>query len=159
MTKDTCSMTSQDLLAEWSHDPSCFSKTCQGCLLQTTAKLWQESFTAWPKSGTALPTGFYQHQTLEPVIEGNDGGGLDSLPTPTKTQAGGTAEQFLKRKSKADGIQRKTPTDLSLLIQWYLPTPLSRDYKGPAHQKRRNRNNGESLPDVVELFGKDTDQQ
>ena len=122
------STTFADLLAEWGHDPSCSSKTCQGCLLQTTGTLWPESFTDWPQSATASPGGLWQQQPLEPLIDGFAGGDLPTLPTPTASQPGGTAEQHLAHKNK-NGGNRTAVTDLGMVVTQLLPTPLSRDWK------------------------------
>lgn len=157
-------MTYSDLLAEWKHGPSCSSKTCQGCCLQTTGTLWPESFTAWPTSATTSHGGLFQQQPLEHPINASAGGDLPTLktptanlgnnggsqhpdkrkagghgptladeiehllPTPTASQPGGTAEQHLARKNKAGG-NRKTVTDLGMVVEQLLPTPLSRDWK------------------------------
>ena len=51
-----------------------------------------------------------------------------SWPTPTVVQAGGTPEQFLARKSKANGGNCKTVTDLGMVAQmaaW--PTVTAQD--------------------------------
>ena len=56
---------------------------------------------------------------------------MATWPTPTVSQAGGTAEQFLARKSKANGGDCKAVTDLGMVARmatW--PTVSTRDHKG-----------------------------
>ena len=117
-------MTYSDLLAEWKHGPSCSSKTCLGCCLQTTGTLWPESFTAWPESGTASLGGLWQQPTLEPLTDGFAGGDLPTLKTPTANLAtNGGSQHPDKRKAGGHG-----PT-LADEVEHLLPTPLSRDWK------------------------------
>ena len=119
---DGCLTTFADLLAEWGHDPSCSSKTCRGCCLQTTGTLWPESFTAWPASATASPGGLWQQPTLERLTDGDDGGRLLSTPTA-----------WLSRRpsnSKIEpGVTANQGQELTRDLYQLLPTPLSRDWK------------------------------
>ena len=116
------STTFADLLAEWGHDPSCSSKTCQGCLLQTTGTLWPESFTAWPASATASPGGLFQQPPLEPHTDGVDGGPLLSTPTA-----------WLGRRpsnSKIEpGVTANQGQELTRDLYQLLPTPTASDHK------------------------------
>ena len=89
---DGSSMTSADLLAEWTHDPSSSSRTSPASSLQTVGKLWVESFTDWPTSGTTSPGGLFQQPPLEHPINATDGGGLLGTPrTSTKNGASSIA--------------------------------------------------------------------
>jgi len=149
---DGSSTTSLPLLAQWSHDPGCSSKTCLGCSLQETASLFDELFTDWPKSGTWDSTGLWQHPKLEPLTDANDGSALPDLPTPTRSDGaggpGGHREGGPNLRTKVamlatpttsvakDGTPQdsKGKRDLRLDAR-LLPTPTKRDYKG---QNQRN---------------------
>lgn len=45
--------------------------------------------------------------------------GFGSWPTPTKTQAGGTPEQFMERKRKSFGAKNPKITDLALAVRHF----------------------------------------
>ncbi len=128
------SMTYADLLAEWGHDPSCSSRTCQGCLLQTTGTLWPQSFTAWPQSATALTTGLWQRPPLAHHTDDDDGGESPCLKTPTANLAtNGGSQHPEKRKAGGHG-----PT-LADEIEHLLPTPMAHDAKTNASPSRADR--------------------
>ena len=60
------------------------------------------------------------------MVLGEQGGGSVQpdgrlLPTPTRTQAGGTPDDFLRRKRRAQGSQTTAITDLAMLIEQVLP--------------------------------------
>ena len=135
-----------DLLAEWGHDPSCSSKTCQGCCLQTTGTLWPESFTAWPASGTASPGGLWRQPTLELHTDGFAGGDLPTLPTPTAGDRG------------KDAPNRRGSPSLNMLPT-LLPTPTAQAAKHGSTRDLKAHGHGYNLWDIPHLISDDTQQQ
>lgn len=149
---DGSSMTSADLLAEWTHDPSCSLRTSQDYSLQTVGKLWPESFTDWPTSATTSHGGLCQQPPLEHPIDATAGGASPTLPTPTVWQDQGTVEQHLARKNKT-GTNRTAVTNLSLAVT-LLPTPRAQNgedrnnniYPRPLNQPQNLENALARLP-------------
>jgi len=161
---DGSSTTSLPLLAQWSHDPGCSSKTCLGCSLQETASLFDELFTDWPKSGTWDSTGLWQRPTLAAPIGESVGSALPVLPTPTRSDGaggpGGTRQGAPNIRTKVDLLATPTTSvakdgtpqdskgkrDLRLDAR-LLPTPTTRDFKG-----RNQRNDDTCLPGATLLL-------
>src|SRR5690242_17540855 len=124
MTTDGSGTTRSTLLAEWTHLPDCScSRTSVGCCLRTAGKLWHESFTDWPASGSWDTTGYYGHPTSEPLT---DGSGSSLLPTPTASQPGGTVEGYRGRFTDREAIF----APLNMLVEQLLPTPRTSDSTG-----------------------------
>lgn len=142
---DGYSTTFADLLAEWGHDPSCFSKTCRGCCLQTTGTLWPESFMDWPASATASPGGLWQQPTLVPHIDGSDGGPLLGTPR-TSTKNGASAVAIASGKHR-----HRLEAQVAIAR---LPTPTAHDSKDGPSPSRASRDTTDLgaiaflLPDV-----------
>ena len=153
-----------DLLAEWGHAPSCSSRTCRGCLLQTTGTLWPQSFTDWPQSATASTTGLWKRPPLEHPTADDDGGALLGTPrTSTKNGASSVAVETgdHRHRREAQIAMLKTPTanlainggsqhpekrkagghgpTLADEIEHLLPTPMAHDAKTNASPSRQNR--------------------
>jgi len=75
---------------------------------------------------------------------GRDSSSYHTLPTPTASQPGGTAEQHLARKNRMpDGAHRTLVTDLRMVVE-LLPSPTARDHKG-----RNQRDDESCLPGAV----------
>jgi len=153
-------MTYSDLLAEWKHGPSCSSKTCLGCCLQTTGTLWPESFTAWPASGMASVGGLFQRPQLEHLIGATDGGASPILPTPAAADGNRGPDLARANRPQSGGM------DLVTTVERLLPTPTASQPGGTAeqHLARKNKNGGKrtrvtDLGMVVGLLCSDTTQQ
>lgn len=70
---------------------------------------WKESTTPSQRSVSRLVASV-------PRTSGND---CSSWPTPTKTQAGGTPEQFMERKRRSFGAKNPKVTDLALAVRYF----------------------------------------
>ncbi len=144
------STTSPDLLARWSHLPSCSSRTCLGCSLLAVESLFDESFMDWPRSGSWDATGLWRQPKLEPPTYASGGSVSPTMPTPTQSDGTGGPGETPKREGgrnlrtevhllatptasvAKDGVPQdsKGKRDLRLDGQKMLPTPTRRDYKG-----------------------------
>ena len=166
-------MTSKHYLAEWSgHQPSCSSRTCGACSLQTAGTLWPESFQGWPVAATWDGTGLSELPTLEPATDGNgcsseptlptpranrtvaDSHGVstyDLLPTPTAHDDGKSPEAYSTMRRNLPGGPRSTISSLSVLarngMEPMLPTPTASDAKGPSP------NHGGTTAEAIEALG------
>jgi hypothetical protein len=96
-----------------------------------------ESISGHGRRGGKPGNGSQSGQDLERTVE--------LLPTPTATYPGGTEEQFLERKGREPG----GAVHLNHAVESLLPTPTSRDGKGP---NPNERDGGDDLPTAVKLL-------
>ena len=82
----------------------------------------------YPKGGSTLFTMTWKHAVTPSrrsvsrlVASGRNTAatGFGSWPTPTKTQAGGSPEQFLERKRRSFGAKSPKITDLALAVRYF----------------------------------------
>lgn len=82
----------------------------------------------FPKAGSTLFTMTWRHaatpsgrSVFRLVASGRNTAatGFGSWPTPTKTQAGGSPEQFMERKRRSFGAKSPKVTDLALAVRYF----------------------------------------
>lgn len=82
----------------------------------------------FPKAGSTLFTMTWKHAATPSgrlvfrlVASGRNTAatGFGSWPTPTKTQAGGSPEQFMERKRRSFGAKSPKVTDLALAVRYF----------------------------------------
>lgn len=128
----TSGPTSPKALAYYDPDSSSW-KTSQATFLSEA----QPSLATLPASGMTHDGWLYALPTSEPAISAPDSSSSQpTLPTPTASQPGGTAEAHLERKRRI-GRTNPTITDLAMVLDKLLPTPKAHDSKG---QNGTNRN-------------------
>ena len=130
MSDGSSTTSAASLIGAWTTDPCCTSRTCRGCLLQTTGMLWPESFRAWPTSGTASPGGLFQLPPLEHPIDAFDGGAL--LGTPRKSTGRGASSAAVARGEHRFRLEAQ-------IAMTMLPTPTAHDAKDGPSPSRANR--------------------
>ena len=80
---------------------------------------WKESTTPSQRSVSRLVAS----------VPRTSGSGCGSWPTPTKTQAGGTPEQFMERKRRSFGARNPRVTDLALAVRHFYAEAMGWDGK------------------------------
>ena len=106
-----------------------------------------ECSLTWKESATPAGRQLFR---LVPSTRPTDATAFGLWPTPTKTQAGGTPEQFMQRKRDSFGAKNPTLSDLNLCIQAMWPTPMASEVRqGFQDRSRGKKGSQESLTTIA----------